>query len=440
MHNKLSILLGAILFFGVSVAMTDAGTLLPEDFKIADTYKHGIGKSVGRILLVQGDVIIIHQGESVGYRAQKGSPVYKMDSLVSLKKGRCLIRMNDQSRLTLASSTRLTINRAVFREDRRERSSYFKMAVGKARFWVTKISESKRAEFSVKAATAVVGVRGSDFQVENVINEAQIGAEAQTVVTAITPETIVDVTSTVNPELSIRLEGLQQVTFFEHADPSDVADISPDDAADIMNEMPVNTEDFKQLSLPVTEVGKKTSSEGGQGKGGDGEKSEGTGEGEQDEGAGEGEQDEGAGETDQEESSGEGEKETQASPPEDAADEQGGEQAAVAGSDSSTESDSGIAEGGDLAGPETGVPSETEPAFTDLESEAAAPVILVDDSELIEPEVIVEEVELPAPVEPIIEDVFEQEEQVSETNTTIAQEIYEETVAGELPDFPSLPE
>jgi hypothetical protein len=124
-----------VLFF---CAHASAADLLPEDFVLQEGFEPGYGPSVGRVVLVQGEVVILHAGEVIGYRAEQDLPLYKGDTLISLVKGRVRIRLNDQSVITLAS----------------------------ARFWVKKLAGFRRSQVRVKSATAVIGVRGTIFALE----------------------------------------------------------------------------------------------------------------------------------------------------------------------------------------------------------------------------------------------------------------------------------
>ena len=74
--------------------------------------------------------------------------------------------MNDGSILSLASETKLALNKSVYDKKKKSRSSFLNMAFGKARFLVVKLVNFKRSEFKVKTPTAVCGVRGSDYVIE----------------------------------------------------------------------------------------------------------------------------------------------------------------------------------------------------------------------------------------------------------------------------------
>jgi hypothetical protein len=145
-----------------------------------DVFKPGLGSSVGKVEVVQGEVVIIHAGELSGYGAQKGIPLYTGDTIITLETGRIRFKLNDGSTLTLASETKLVINRSVFDPAKKSRSSYVSMSLGKARFWVRKLADFKRSAFNVKTPTATCGIRGSDFLVSVTANRTEITALGKT--------------------------------------------------------------------------------------------------------------------------------------------------------------------------------------------------------------------------------------------------------------------
>lgn len=154
-----------IFLLSLLPAIALGASQLPEGLVIEETFKPGIGAPVGRIQLVQGDVIVMHAREKVGFRAKKDLPIFKKDTIMTLEKGRIRFELNDGSILTLASETKMEINDSVFAPRKKSRFSFLSLAWGKARFWVKKIVDARRSEFKVRTRTAVVGVRGSDFVV-----------------------------------------------------------------------------------------------------------------------------------------------------------------------------------------------------------------------------------------------------------------------------------
>ncbi len=132
----------------------------------ADTHRPGLGKPVGIVQQIQGEVVIMHSKDLKGYQAERGTLLYKGDTIRTHDNGRVRIRLNDRSIISLASKTKLKLNRNVYAKKKKRRSSFLSLALGKARFFVVKMLDFKRSEFKVKTPTAVCGVRGSDFILE----------------------------------------------------------------------------------------------------------------------------------------------------------------------------------------------------------------------------------------------------------------------------------
>jgi hypothetical protein len=154
------------LVFGGNVFGADnpaSESLLPAGLTMEDVFKPGLGASVGKIELAQGQVVIIHADELRGYQARKDLPLYTGDTIVTLETGRTKFKLNDESTMTMAPETKLVINRSVYDPAKKSRSSFMGMSTGKARFWVKKFTDFQRSVFKVKTPTAVCGVRGSEF-------------------------------------------------------------------------------------------------------------------------------------------------------------------------------------------------------------------------------------------------------------------------------------
>jgi hypothetical protein len=154
--------------------------LLPAGLVMEDVFKPGLGAPVGKVEVVEGQVVVIHAGVLRGYLAEKDLPIFTGDTMITLDTGRMRFKLNDGSTLTLASETKLVINRSIYDPAKKSRSSYISMSLGKARFWVTKLADFKRSVFKVKTPTAVCGVRGSDFVTFVTANRTEITALAKT--------------------------------------------------------------------------------------------------------------------------------------------------------------------------------------------------------------------------------------------------------------------
>jgi hypothetical protein len=142
---------------------TSSGPLVPEGLVIEDAFKPGIGSPVGKVGAVRGEALIVHEDALSGYRAQKDLPLSKGDTIIALEKGRIKLELNDGSTLTLIPETRLTLSESTYDPEKKERSSYIDVTMGKVRFAVTKLSDYRRSVFEVDTPTSATGLRGSDF-------------------------------------------------------------------------------------------------------------------------------------------------------------------------------------------------------------------------------------------------------------------------------------
>ena len=118
---------------------------------------------MGKVAAVRGEVLILHEGALQGYRAYKDLPLFKGDTIIALETGRIKCELNDGSALTLIPEAKLTISESIYDPQKKDRSTYIDVSVGKVRSVVTKLSGYKRSVFKVRTPTAVCGVRGSDF-------------------------------------------------------------------------------------------------------------------------------------------------------------------------------------------------------------------------------------------------------------------------------------
>lgn len=169
-----------------AVSAAGAADLLPPDMVVKARYQPGEGAPVGTIEEVRGEAVIIHPGDrSVGYKAAGAHAIYKNDTLVTLEDAHLGFSLHDGSYLTLSPKTRLAINKSVYAPEQKTRSSFFSMAVGKARFIVKKLVGARHSEFKVKTRTSVAGVRGSDFVIEASADITEITTLSDTVLEVI---------------------------------------------------------------------------------------------------------------------------------------------------------------------------------------------------------------------------------------------------------------
>jgi hypothetical protein len=220
--------LTSIVLLGSAFAYSSPESMLPQGLIIEDIFTPGYGSPVGRVLVVQGNVVIMHKDMLRGYRAKKDLPLFKSDIIVTQEKGRIRFEMNDGSILTMGSSTKLVIDRSVYDAKKKSRSSFFRLALGKARIWAKKLVDLRYSKFKVKTPTAVVGVRGSDFIVK--------ATATLTEVTAL-EKTVLEVVSLAFPEAKPMVARDFERTFIEEgALPTDVEIVTPEEIEEMKKE------------------------------------------------------------------------------------------------------------------------------------------------------------------------------------------------------------
>lgn len=207
-----------VLCVPLLAASSSFASLLPDNLVIEDEFKPGYGMPVGKIQLLQGDVVVIHADQLRGYWAQKFLPLYQGDTIVTLENGKVRLGLNDGSTLTLTNDTKLTINLSVYNPNKKVRSSFFNMVFGKVLFAVRKLADFTSSQVKTKTFTAVVGVRGSQW-VEEV-------TDAYTEITALI-NTKLGIIGTAYPEDEpVILNDFDQVTVYEGQRPGKVVKVS----------------------------------------------------------------------------------------------------------------------------------------------------------------------------------------------------------------------
>lgn len=140
----------------------------------------GIGKAVGRISGVSGQVALTHKGETKGYWAVEGLDLFENDTVITLVGAHVAFRLADGSFVTLSPDSWMVIAKSVYAPEKTIRTNFIKMVKGKSRFVVKSFVEARRSEFKVKTATAVAGVRGSDFVIAATASTTEITTLADT--------------------------------------------------------------------------------------------------------------------------------------------------------------------------------------------------------------------------------------------------------------------
>lgn len=227
--HMLAWIAGLTVLAWVGMEVDAAG--LPPGVSYRNGYLPGNGAPVGVVQLVQGTVFIIHSGDQYAYQAKRTFDLYEDDTLITGDDGKISFKLNDGSILSLTRDTRLVINQSVYDPDKKARTSFFSMTVGKARFWVRKLAGFKQSDFKVKTKTAVVGVRGSDFVVEATEEFTRISA---------LEKTDLAVVSLIGPDQPPRrVTDFQEVLVMQEALPSMAEEIMPEEAEQLKREFEI---------------------------------------------------------------------------------------------------------------------------------------------------------------------------------------------------------
>lgn len=249
--------------FAPSPSHAQNSNILPDNIVVAEEYESGVGAPIGKIMLTQGNSYIIHEDANTAYPAKADLPLYQNDTLITAEKARLRFILNDQSVMTLSGDTRLVINESIYNPEKETRFSLIKMLTGKARFGVKKMVDFKRSEFKVKTKTAICGVRGSDFIVDE--------SEERTVITAL-DDTQLEIISLAQPdEEPVIVRDRYQVIFDEEGFisknevlPDEIEDLlldfeiistvsGPGESAQTMRQQTVSTEIDEMKSLETVE-------------------------------------------------------------------------------------------------------------------------------------------------------------------------------------------
>lgn len=206
-----------------------------RDSDINNDYLPGSGTPIGKVRKVYGKVFIVHEDMKAVYVAQNDFALYAGDTLTTKETGRITLVLKDDSVLTLAPGTTMVLNESVFDPTAKKRSALVNLVNGKARFFVKKFADFQYSTFNVKSKSSVVGVRGSDFIIE------QVGDK--TIITAL-GMTILEVTNSDYPlAVPITVNSFQQLVVALGELPGNPFNVTEEQLTNILNELGIPTDD-----------------------------------------------------------------------------------------------------------------------------------------------------------------------------------------------------
>jgi hypothetical protein len=230
-------------------------SILPKGLTLSEQFKHGYGAPVGTMILTQGKVVVVHQGIPSGFIANSKIPLFKGDTLYTDEKARARFKLNDGSIMTISSLTKLTINKSIYDPQKKQRTSFLSLTLGKARFMVTKLLKFQKSTFAVKSGTFVAGVRGSDF----IITQTDEKTEITTL-----EKTSLEVIPMNDPELKpVLLSSFQHTSAAQEGGLQQPQDISPHEAELLKQEFQLPGDPGSSSSDPNEDKADKAGSKDG---------------------------------------------------------------------------------------------------------------------------------------------------------------------------------
>ncbi|NVM26938.1 MAG: FecR domain-containing protein, partial [Desulfobacterales bacterium] len=125
---------------------------------------HG-AKAIGKITGLTGTAQIVREAVPSPITVTLGRPVHLRDRVRTGADSRLRIELIDGSILTLGERTDITLDQFEFVPEKKKRSAFFGIALGKLRIFARDLLKFKERDFKVRTPTAVLGVRGSLFLV-----------------------------------------------------------------------------------------------------------------------------------------------------------------------------------------------------------------------------------------------------------------------------------
>jgi hypothetical protein len=130
---------------------------------------------VGRVLLAAGDSFAVRDGKEI--RLAFNSPIEFKDLLRTGAASSLQIRFVDDSLLSLRDNTEFAIEEYQFTGKAEEQRSFFRLVKGGFRAVTGLIGRTNNASYRVRAETATIGIRGTDYAVRNCQGDCGAGVK-----------------------------------------------------------------------------------------------------------------------------------------------------------------------------------------------------------------------------------------------------------------------
>lgn len=122
-----------------------------------------VPNEVGTVAALQGDTRIERNGQVLA--AEIGNPVFVGDVLTTGDNGKLRVVFQDDSVLSLAENSRVTVDENIFDATAGQARSLFGLLRGKVNAAVSEYYRRRGNAYEIRTETAVAGVRGTEFAV-----------------------------------------------------------------------------------------------------------------------------------------------------------------------------------------------------------------------------------------------------------------------------------
>ncbi len=118
--------------------------------------------AVGRFTLVEGQVDVLHHGKVPAVAAKTGDGVEAGDVIRTKSKAKAQVTFVDDSFVTMAPESRITVADFTYNAATRERHAVLRFFKGVMHTVVTQLIKVQEPDFITETHTAVLGVRGTE--------------------------------------------------------------------------------------------------------------------------------------------------------------------------------------------------------------------------------------------------------------------------------------
>lgn len=122
--------------------------------------------SIGKVAEVSGKVVVSHEKGKKNAVLALNDPLFLKDVVETKKEGAVKITFIDKSSLVLRENSKIVISTFLFNPKQGERQTGIDVAYGKVRAIIEKFYNKSKSKTELKAPTAVVGVRGTEFAMD----------------------------------------------------------------------------------------------------------------------------------------------------------------------------------------------------------------------------------------------------------------------------------